>query len=170
MQLPKVPTHREGTDLAAFSLEVNNMVGHLQATSAASRLQDQMLLDRLVSKLPDARRERWHWHLRDNLYDIADVPRFANWLSTEAAIVRRSHESNQQANVRSIGPTPRKIFAIQMQSQPGCAACGEPHRTRDCPEIANLDEAQRWEMVKANHLCFSCLGGRHTTRECRTSR
>ena len=172
MQMPKVHPHREGTELTAFSLEVNNLVGHLTATSAASRLQDQTLLDKLVSKLPDARREKWFWFLQNNLYEIADVTRFATWLAAEAFVLRRSHEATRQLTPRVGGNAPPGVFAIQAQIQSegtGCPVCSETHRIHECLEFVNLNETQRWEIAKENHLCFSCLGRRHSTRECRSS-
>lgn len=173
IHMPRVSLQREGTELTALSLEINNMVGHLAATSASSRLQDQTLLDQLVAKLPDHRREKWFRHLQDDLYEMGNVARFASWLEGEAAIVRRSHQATQFSLVpRPNGPTYRGVFAIEAKAEPlcQCPICLGNHILAECGQFADFSTDDRWEVVKRKSLCFACLGSGHSSRECRESR
>ena len=77
---------------------------------------------------------------------------------------------------RDSKPTPGKGIHATQASQPReprevkCYISEADHKVSDCPTLKDSSVAERFELVKAKRLCFSCLRKGHTTRECRSKK
>lgn len=48
-----------------------------------------------------------------------------------------------------------------------CLLCKEPHVVAQCDDYLRLSISDRWEAIKTNGGCFSCLGAGHVVKDCR---
>jgi len=49
-----------------------------------------------------------------------------------------------------------------------CYYCGKDHKLTDCKKFKEKKYEERVEFVRSKVLCFKCLGGKHTARECKS--
>ena len=159
-------------ELLQFTLEVTNAVGFIQSTTAASRLKDQTLLDKLVSILPEERRIAWARHLIQMLGGEADVKQFSLWLKQEANFIRMALETAPPAVASQARPKMINTVTVSPKTQAkGCAYCQNPtHQLANCPQFGELTIPERWSVVKTKRCCFGCLRLGHGMTTCRSKR
>ena len=61
-------------------------------------------------------------------------------------------------------PSSAGAFHITAKREKMCAYCKGSHHSTDCFKIS--DKKRRLEYAQQNKLCFNCLKGRHSVREC----
>ena len=61
-------------------------------------------------------------------------------------------------------PSSAGAFLITAKREKMCAYCKGSHYSTDCFKIS--DKKRRLEYAQQNKLCFNCLKGRHSVREC----
>ena len=49
-----------------------------------------------------------------------------------------------------------------------CVVCDQDHYVTQCEKFRNLQPRQRFEVARKHRLCFGCLRGTHSVRECRS--
>ena len=54
------------------------------------------------------------------------------------------------------------------KSERSCTFCGEPHFVANCKKFGALSYENRLNHVRSKALCFNCLKGSHTSRDCRS--
>ena len=51
-----------------------------------------------------------------------------------------------------------------------CLVCKAAHKTEQCKVYLDMSVSEKWELVKANGGCFSCLEMEHSIKACRSSK
>lgn len=185
-ELPPIPENKAEM-IIPFASKVANMLAYLDQPKTKQYLANPELLEQLVQKLPLSRRHDWGRHAVD-IEPCASVHHFSTWLNnlarcvsymTPAASLANASQPQQQVIVR-----PRSSGVQQQQQQSAttnrrersmyvsrnkqqCAACDKiGHDIADCRRFEQLNVKERWNTVRSQHLCFSCLRRGHGTAQC----
>lgn len=60
-------------------------------------------------------------------------------------------------------------FIIQPGNVQKCWLCKNNHSIYSCPTLITKSPAERYHLVKQNHLCVNCLSNKHSAKLCRSS-
>ncbi|XP_055918553.1 uncharacterized protein LOC129950651 [Eupeodes corollae] len=166
-----------------YSTQVRNVVALLKASKSEHSLQNSIILEELVGKLPEDKQYEWVKHAT-TLTKNTTIEDFSKWLCQLARVVclmpPPSSPPAQTSNSRLKPQTqPRRMLYVnnnasttgQEGSYPTltfkCYLCGDNHFISNCSAYSSLSVDDRWQKVKSLHLCFSCLRKGHSTANCR---
>lgn len=160
------------SDIIHFSTMVTNLTAFLESSGATFHLNNPILLDELLSKLPFNKREEWTRHLLTLRQPYPTVRNFCNWLQQVALYVSmatdvmptKQFSSNEQLNLKSKTAT-KTVFSISKDDQK-CLLCSENHNFFQCKKFKALDYSARWSTVKKHNLYFACLQSGHNLQQC----
>lgn len=165
---------------APFAAKVRNMAAVLALDETKRHLENPVLLDMLVQKIPPTDRLTWADITEESQPNIED---FSNWVTKMArrasrvatlpyeafadSSQRRSQKSDRRPGKSSVLLTTNaKINRIDLSAS--CSICGGKHTPKDCRNFKDMNVSDRWAEVRKKRLCFSCLKGGHSTAICRT--
>ncbi|KAI5715931.1 hypothetical protein M8J77_024772 [Diaphorina citri] len=117
------------------------------------------------------------------VFDSQSMPQFTDLLAfvnEQVRILERMHGCSSQVKEplkkgpHTIPPplsknrSPYKAFTlVSSEEKKACPACkSATHLIFRCPSFVALDTAARVDFVKANNLCFNCLGSNHQVSTC----
>ncbi|XP_054091373.1 uncharacterized protein LOC128922983 [Zeugodacus cucurbitae] len=174
-QLAKIRTFPSITsgkihEIANFSSMVTNLVAFLENASAAPHLSNPTLLDELVSKLPIYKREEWARHTFAINKPYPTICEFSSWLQQMSTYVvmatelNTPHVSSEQLS-RKYNRSPKSVLSIS-EEKFKCIFCKDNHRLYQCMKFKEANNDKRWNIVKTNRLCFSCLSPGHNVYNC----
>ncbi|XP_075170238.1 uncharacterized protein LOC142242552 [Haematobia irritans] len=146
--------------LIEFGFAVKNICATIRASKLDDFLINPTLLQELVEKLPPDTIFQWAIHskniTRPTLVD------FSNWLYDVAEATckvtvpvfdslgdKRSSRKETRLNAHINSPLNKKRV--------NCIVCEENHKIADCDQFQAFEVADRWNIVKTNHLCRICL-------------
>ncbi|XP_030386687.1 uncharacterized protein LOC115633383 [Scaptodrosophila lebanonensis] len=159
-EFPKISINKLD-QVIVLSTKVRGVVAFLSSANCTKHLENPILLDELISKLPMDAQIDWIRHA-DSLSVNPSVAEFSTWLSSFARIISRlpiAENAIKQKNVKTI------LHTNYIEKK--CLLCNENHTLSDCKSWCDdTDITARWDIAKANHLCFSCLSKGHSMRDC----
>ena len=85
------------------------------------------------------------------------------------AAVRKTGSLRSSVNALSTGENARDSQDVNKNKGSGqCYVCKASHYVDQCPRFQTMTPYERWEVVKEQKACFSCLkkGKGHTTANC----
>lgn len=180
------PTIIEGRSdqLLTFSTQVRNVVSFLKSSNSQHNLNNIIILDELVAKLPQNKQYEWAKH-STTIQPSPSMEDFSAWLSQVARIVSLmppppstpSPSPSLRQRQQSSSSQPRRILhvhnnegSLENQSTLRCYQCQDKHFITKCSAFDRLSVNDRWQKVKTFRLCFSCLRKGHSTANCRNKK
>lgn len=134
---------------------------------------DQNIVIRILERaLPSDIRQKWEESLSlDTLPDLNRFYKFINEMVFRLGAVERDHARMNEAGCKRRTEQPSYAAKIQRSksgsrafitsTSSACAKCNANHALYKCSAFEKLTLQQRWNLVKAKHLCVNCLH-RHT--------
>ncbi|XP_054745916.1 uncharacterized protein LOC129250308 [Anastrepha obliqua] len=171
--------------LVTFSLAVQNYRATMQAVGLNDYLNDPVLLNELVAKLPCTQRLSWGQQCMS--LRRADIAAFDDWLFGLAMCASQvtsiqisaiaSCNSNVEAKKGNRESLKDRIMIHdvvaknneQSEKSMNCLKCGASHTLSDCYEFRALSQSDRWKFVRENKLCLRCFKS-HFIRRCNSKR
>ncbi|XP_038106443.1 uncharacterized protein LOC119766116 [Culex quinquefasciatus] len=168
--------------LINFGMAVQNLCDHIEASGQLAHLYNPVLLRELVEKLPT--QQRLNWAFFKQQFAEVDLRAFAAYMSvlvaaaSEVTVVSESKRRDRNSdksylNAHSVSDQATATDNLEVEQTKNevrdivCLACnGSCHKVKDCISFKKWDSNARWELVKDNHLCRTCLG-KHGRRPCR---
>ena len=168
-----------------FADLVRIAVVKLKAEGQDGELGGGALHKLLVKKLADRQVESYSRWLRENKEERS-VLSLRDWLKEEvkieveaAEMVHGVEAKQERGAVYKKGERnfkPRTFFGSGTvtnqagETKPPCSFCEGNHGVWYCKRFKDLSVNMRWEHAKENRLCFRCLGGNHSGKNCKRSR
>ncbi|XP_067635019.1 uncharacterized protein [Eurosta solidaginis] len=175
-QQPVVKTENLNT-LVNFALAVQNYRATMQAIGLEDYLNDPMLLNDLISRLPCDLRLDWGKHRM--FHARVDIALFDEWLfnlATCASQVTPIEHSNASLYASEERKGRRKtsrervmLHDFRRSEVENCPRCSKTHTLSDCGEFKAMSIDMRWKFIRENKLCIRCFK-RHFVRRCNSKR
>ncbi|XP_049294184.1 uncharacterized protein LOC125769493 [Anopheles funestus] len=153
-----------------FGIAVKQLCDHLRAAQLEEHLNNPLLVDELVEKLPADYQMQWVRYKRYNCGRVLGV--FANFIDeimTDASEVAKFEEKKDERHRTHKRQVQANVFAhSEMTDQSAkmktCWMCkSEQHRVRDCDKFKSNAVSGRLELVSKLNLCKSCLNSHKGT-------
>ncbi|XP_036329397.1 uncharacterized protein LOC118741504 [Rhagoletis pomonella] len=144
--------------LINLALEVKNLVATIEASGLTAHLNNPLLIQELIDKLPSQIRLQWAMFSRNE--PLCTLKQFSDWLfdmaeaassviSLTTASTDAERRKTQRVSVHREVPEHKRSV--------GCYFCGEDHYISKCKRFCKLNASERWEEVKKRKLCRRCL-------------
>lgn len=179
----KVLTEDDFQGFINFALKIRNMATLFYAVKATQHLDNPMLLEEVVSKLPNSRKLAWATYI-STLSTPPTLAHFDDWISY-AARMTSLVDTTVYGTTSKAKPQPKGVFVMtntdEVDNQPQvqernetvnegrrCLMCGDAsHQVDQCTKFLDMNKNDRWVWVRAKNACFSCLKRGHQTFKCR---
>ncbi|XP_049308667.1 uncharacterized protein LOC125777625 [Bactrocera dorsalis] len=155
----------------------------MQALGLNDYLNDPMLINELLSKLPGDM--KLDWGRRRMTISRVDVVAFDEWLfalaSCASQVTPLNETNGNAAEEKVLGKSNRqRVFVhdeIPKELSPtktrneetkhsiACSLCGKEHNLADCPNFLAKSRNERWQLIKDKRLCIRCFKS-HMVRRC----
>ncbi|XP_036320010.1 uncharacterized protein LOC118734393 [Rhagoletis pomonella] len=157
--------------IVPFSSRVRNVVAFLKSANCQQHLANVTLLEQMVGKLPHTRQFDWAKHAA-TIQPYPSVEHFSEWLSELARIICLMPTNNTQGGrqTASSGNHRRLMHIERPRDSLACYQCSGNHMLAQCESFKASSIQERWDLVKAQQLFFSCLRKGHSTQKCRSRR
>ena len=172
-------------NVIAFSATISALVGVFRSLKYDHDLSSAALLGQAVQKLPPNMKEAWSMHTVKKDWSRPTLLDFNDWLKDKAEAHERMKVSttkpknDESAQSVTRTKTGAKVFASATSSsssngigtkpnrvQPNCIVCKDNHPLWRCRVYLDKTPTGRAKIVAENKLCFSCLKGNHSFRQC----
>ena len=172
-------------NVIAFSATISAMVGVFRSLKYEHDLSSAALLGQAVQKLPPNMKEAWSMHTVKKDWSRPTLLNFNNWLKDRAEAHERMKisttkpKNDESAQSVTGTKTGAKVFAASSSStsskesrtkpnqvQLNCIVCKDNHPLWRCRVFLDKTPTDRAKIVAENKLCFSCLKGNHSFRQC----
>ncbi|XP_037927464.1 uncharacterized protein LOC119690221 [Teleopsis dalmanni] len=176
-------TERNVDSLIALSSLVRNVVAFLSSAKCEQHLNNPILLEQLVYKLPPNKQFEWARHAVI-LKECPTIKQFNVWLSEMAQIICllpqplcQSKTEKPKITMPATQNYTRRVMYAQNHEmeqenhlEVKCFECAGQHLIVTCEAFLSKNVQQRWVKVKQLRLCFSCLRKVHNVIQCRMKR
>ena len=162
-------------NVISFSSAIFDLVAVFKSLSFNDHLSVN-LLNQAASKLPPNLKEAWSMHTVRHNWQRPTLLDFNNWLKAKAEGHERLHVLNSKAkNEEPFKRKTTKIFAANSQVTskaqdkskfPPWVLCKGSHALWNCAVFKEKNATQRAKYVAEQKLCFACLNGNHSFRQC----
>jgi len=164
-------------EIEKFAEMIENVVVRLKEINKEPELQDGVLLQTLLKKLPAKMLLKYEKWIR-NQSEERSIEKLHEWIQEEASLRRGVQET-----LFGVSP-PRRIDKVasyvthgnnsesrsRQESWRKCVKCLKDHSLDKCGDFQELTVAARCDIVKKENLCFNCLRGNHQVKDCRFMR
>ena len=169
--LPHV-TEKNPETIITFANSVNNLVATISSLKEDGHMNNPSLMEEFVGKLPPSLQLQWRLHKNqaDNLKT------FSVWMmqiATAAASMPVSIFSGNDKPSNHVHDQPKRqvltTYDVKLNTfNKKCPRCkAVDHDTlAQCSKFLSDDIENRWNLVSAKRLCFSCLTHGHQTGKC----
>lgn len=174
------PVRKENLQtLINLALSVQNYRTTLQAIGLSDYLNDPMLLNELVEKLPGDLKLDWG-RFRVTLAR-ANIEVFDGWLfslATCASQVTSYTPTGTTEELKGKGKTLKQHIFVHDVAESNdnkssqticCPKCTKGHRLWECSDFTSLKVNDRWSFVKEKRLCLRCFRN-HYIRRCNSKK
>ncbi|XP_067634167.1 uncharacterized protein [Eurosta solidaginis] len=98
------------------------------------------------------------------------IQEFSIWLQQISLYIAMATEvntskTNKDQLAQKSNRISRPVLTIGEEKQ-RCQFCNSNHKLYQCTNFKDADYNKRWEVVKKNRLCFSCLSTSHNMQNC----
>lgn len=158
------------SEIVKFAIMVKNYVTAVTTLKQSDYLSSPQLSSIVVSKMPTNLINKWVEYLHERLnQETPKLQLLSEFLYVEAKKVAESRVSyihHQNEYSRKYEKTDKKSVLTAMvvdTAQAKCRFCKRTaeHSFSDCGKFKRAMRNDRWRFVRANKLCFKCLGARH---------
>ncbi|XP_037825844.1 uncharacterized protein LOC119613849 [Lucilia sericata] len=167
-----IPVRKDKLDtLIQLALAVQNYRTTMQAMGLGDYLNDPMLLDDLVQKLPCDLKLDWGRYRCS--FPRVDIIIFDGWLynlATCASHVTTFTPTNMDETKGSGKERLHLHDTVDKNTKNyiatiSCLKCSQSHRLAECPEFLSLSVNERWNFIRESNLCLRCFK-KHSLRRC----
>lgn len=166
--------------LIPFALSVQNLCATIEISGIAAHMQNPMLIQELVDKLPAQLKLSWALHaqmvaggatlntLGNWLFEIAQAANTVTSPFAQSSIgsEQKYKKTTEKGFVNTHNEGRRISSTKEGQIDRNCPVCDKAgHQAGDCPIFKEQSRSQRWETLTEKHLCRKCLG-RHSHFKC----
>lgn len=151
-----------------FSLSVQNLHATMEACNLIAHINNPMLVQELVEKLPPTLKLDWARYLQANVMLLNNISTLSKWLSELAnAACKVTHSSTMtQQNTPKGAAQLARTGLLHLTTKITCLACGkEDHSIKKCNKFIELNLNDRWALIKTKNICGRCLGN-HNFKRC----
>ncbi|XP_036320463.1 uncharacterized protein LOC118734976 [Rhagoletis pomonella] len=169
-QIPPIPESKVER-IIPFSSKVLNVVAFLKSANCQQHLSNVTLLEEMIIKLPHTRQFDWAKHAA-TISPYPTIEHFSEWLSDLARIISLMPTTSTRISKQNAAPNnPRRLMHINRPKEIlKCYHCSGSYTIAQCESFKSIGFQDRWELVKTQQLCFSCLRKGHCTQKCRSRR
>ena len=172
-------------NVISFSATISALVGVFRSLKYEHDLSSAALLGQAVQKLPPNMKEAWSMHTVKKDWSRPTLLDFNEWLKDKAEAHERMKVSATKLKNDESAPsvtrtkTGAKVFASAATSassngngikpnrvQLNCIVCKDNHPLWRCRVFLDKTPTDRAKIAAENKLCFSCLKGNHSFRQC----
>ena len=160
----------------SFSSAISGLVAVFKSLSFNDDLKSVNLLNQAVRKLPPNLKEAWSMYIVRHNWQRPTLLDFNKWLKKNAEGHERLRVLNYKAkNEEPVKPKTTNFFAanshVTSKAQdkskfPPCILCKGSHALWNCAVFKEKNATQRAKYVAEQKLCFACLNGNHSFRQC----
>jgi hypothetical protein len=178
--------------LMDFADDIRNCIDTLNAAGLIAEISTQGSLLLIVEKLPHHLQLRWRREACElqsrfsRLPTIDDISNFISHASQEAndpiygrlgIPSSKTTSTNFKFKGAKLG-TNEASFSTQATTNSNtatrerkpCFKCKGQHALYQCNEFKAMTQLERFQFTSQHKLCHNCLGGRHTSAECRCNK
>ena len=136
----------------------------LDNVKMGSEINNTNVVSMIESKLPKCLALNWYRHIHSSVAEIDRSKKFPSLL--KYMITERNALEYGQSDLRLF--TERKIVSINHVKVVKCLIHkDDSHNTSECSSYLSYTIDQRFDLLKSNRACFSCLSGGHLSFDCR---
>ncbi|XP_055910918.1 uncharacterized protein LOC129945285 [Eupeodes corollae] len=140
-----------------YSLEVESICATMEVSGCSSHLNNPILLQELVERLPPTL--RLNWSIYKQTLSIINISQFSSWLfevgraandvifSGISSPEQKSRQERSHLNIHNEVVTSKKCKICEKN----CTSLAK------CQTFLDYSLQQRWSIVKEKHLCRTCL-------------
>ena len=163
-------------NVISFSSAISGLVAVFKSLSFNDDIKNVNLLNQANSKLPPNLKEAWSMHNVRHNWQRATLLDFNNWLKEKADGHERLRVLNSKAkNEEQVKPKTTNVFAANSQvtskaqdksKLPPCVLWKGSHALWKRAVFKEKNATHRLKYVAEQNLCFACLNGNHSFRQC----
>lgn len=165
-----------------FAATIQSVVSFLNNEIMQSHLSNPVLLEEIVGKLPPT--QRLAWAKESAPLTQPNVQHLSTWLTGlayYAGVASTSTSGTNTTRKDTRGPKSNFVGSLAEAHEDGarqhskapnnnCSICDTgSHQLADCTAFCNMSVNKRWEIVKAEKRCSTCLHTKHRRSDCRSS-
>lgn len=177
--IPKINVEKMETVLD-LSVAVQHLCVTMQASGMNDHLNNPLLLQELVEKLPGA--QKLEWATFKLAQEVVNLSNFAEWLNevAEKAVSVMSWNSSLSKSTEEKTECHKKkqdnfhsfhsenLKSTNTESNSKCCICNtENHIVAHCPVFKQKIVSDRWTAIKSHNLCRKCLV-KHNWKYCKS--
>ncbi len=174
--------NEDGPALLEYADQLRTCLHTLRAMDALSEVSAQTTLLHIVGKLPTNTAGRWRKqvvHVKRNngrLPKFEDVVSFVEVLAEEYNIpvygnIKPKNPPKADSKKGPYrNPSSFNTSGSVTQRDKKCSLCSEAHMIWECSKFKDMTPEQRFQEIREKSLCFNCLAGTHSSRDCRSKR
>ncbi|XP_017490531.1 PREDICTED: uncharacterized protein LOC108378738 [Rhagoletis zephyria] len=151
----KVAAEESSKALLAIVDTVHETLRALRVMEIPVNQWDALSVPIVVSKLPSATKR--DWCMKCSSHEIPLLEDLLKFLERRAHSISAEPPPRQQRSVKS------HVAAADVGQ---CARCRGIHRIIKCPALIAMAIEQRFEAIRNLKLCYNCLRGGHSSRQC----
>ncbi|XP_055850516.1 uncharacterized protein LOC129915080 [Episyrphus balteatus] len=177
--------------LIEYALAIKNVCATMEATNLNAHLNNPMLLNEFIHKLPPHLLLNWAIFAKNLqpatllvfcewLYDIAEAACSVTTLGVTSLpsekkppTIERRPENKQRAYLHTqTADVNDELMCERQEAAPRvmneCVVCGANHLIVNCDTFKSFQLSDRWDVLRRYNLCRHCLG-KHPYSSCRVS-
>lgn len=163
LQKEPLPKAEKPETVIQFSIAVSRICSTMEATATPAYLENPILLQQLVTRLPHQMKREWGQHIR--MYPPANIKTFTAWLEQQSNDICATlptppifgHTNSKTVNAHV------ELESEELQSHSRiCLICnGDCAKIETCAEFQNQPLSAKWNLVRKLKLCKVHLAPRH---------
>ena len=169
---PQLRMHNS-ENIISFSMTISSLVAVFRSLDYEEDLKSVSLLNQALSKIPPNMRKSWSLFVVKRNWSRPNLIDFNNWLKDKAEAHEQMKNMPGKPKVEEPSKTKAvtRVFASTSTVEknfeyPSCILCKGKHALWKCSVFKEKTPTQRAKFSAENKLCFSCLQGNHSFRQC----
>lgn len=157
-------------DICTFASRVRSGIVTLRALKKEHYLMNAELMRVLTEKLPNSLRVQWYRTYTEKYNSVPNLTLFSDYITEQA---RFCSAFAPPENISAAdGPVQRRAtqrtHTATDRPAAKCRLCDKSgHYASDCAKFKEASPEKRWELAKAQHMCFRCLRTRRYGHTCK---
>lgn len=161
------PSKVSSDNINQFVTNIEETLKQIENLGLSTKNWDGLLIRMFMSKISNNLIQKWQFSL--NRQEIPDLKHLFNFLSkyADSLVTNESSREISTKNIKVQSPSlKRKIFNIGKEQ---CVLCKHSHGLSTCPTFLKMSRKTRMEKLRSMQLCFLCLKGNHTFKDCKAA-
>lgn len=145
----------------------NTCLATLQSLGIDTESWDVLLIHILTLKLDPETRRQWEFHVTKTISseELPTYKQFTEFLSETFRAVECLDPKSTKTQSNS-----SKMKALHVtNTNVSCPLCSDDHKLYNCKQFHKSKVDDRRKFVYDNNICFNCMGGSHSAKECHSN-